>query len=114
MNRKAAQAWDIYNRMETSAESLGILHLLANDSYRTGQFLIASKAFDVLDKYDPNSEHANAKRGACVGLFRMILAGKEDREVVNEILPILRASADPQTNHVLRVITNWAKENRMK
>jgi len=29
-------------------------------------------------------------------------------------LPILRASADPQTNHVLRVITNWAKENRMK
>nr|CAG4642453.1 EOG090X04LA [Evadne anonyx] len=122
MNRKAAQAWDIYNRMETSAESLGILHLLANDCYRTGQFLIASKAFDVLDKYDPSAEHADAKRGACVGTFRMILAGKEDRqtrhfvfqEVVNEILPILRASADPQTNQVLRVITNWAKENRTR
>lgn len=25
MNRKAAQAWEIYSRMETSAESLGKL-----------------------------------------------------------------------------------------
>jgi len=112
MNRKAAQAWEIYNRMETSAESLGILHLLANDCYRTGQFLIASKAFDVLDRYDPSPEHADAKRGACVGLFQMILTGKEHRDAVNEIFPILRGSADAETNHVLRVINNWAKENR--
>lgn len=108
MNRKAAQAWDLYTRMETSAESLGIslpaliyfvainldlknlclkisefligiLHLLGNDCYRTGQFLVAAKAFDVLDKYDPNPEHAAAKRGACVGLFQMILAGREHK-----------------------------------
>jgi intraflagellar transport protein 56 len=53
--------------------------LLANDCYRTGQFYIASKAFDVLDKYDPNPEHAAAKRGACVGLLQMVLAGREHR-----------------------------------
>jgi intraflagellar transport protein 56 len=52
---------------------------LANDCYRTGQFYIASKAFDVLDKYDPNPEHAAAKRGACVGLLQMVLAGREHR-----------------------------------
>lgn len=57
----------------------GILHLLANDCYRTGQFFVAAKAFDVLDKYDPSPEHAAAKRGACVGLFQMILAGREHR-----------------------------------
>nr|CAG4634733.1 EOG090X04LA [Alona affinis] len=81
MNRKANQAWEMYSRMETSAESLGILHLLANDCYRTGQFFVAAKAFDVLDKYDPSPEHAAAKRGACVGLFQMILAGREHRYV---------------------------------
>lgn len=52
---------------------------MANDCYRTGQFYIASKAFDVLDKYDPNPEHAAAKRGACVGLLQMVLAGREHR-----------------------------------
>ena len=57
----------------------GILHLLANDCYRTGQFFVAAKAFEVLDKYDPSPEHAAAKRGACVGLFQMILAGREHR-----------------------------------
>lgn len=52
---------------------------MANDSYRTGQFFVAVKAFDVLDKYDPSPEHADAKRGACVGLFQMILAGREHK-----------------------------------
>nr|CAG4641626.1 EOG090X04LA [Eurycercus lamellatus] len=114
MNRKAAQAWEIYTRMETSAESLGILHLLANDCYRTGQFFVAAKAFDVLDKYDPSLEHAAAKRGACVGLFQMILAGREHREAFSDIIHMMRGSSDPQTDHILRVITNWAKENRMR
>ncbi|EFX81433.1 hypothetical protein DAPPUDRAFT_317709 [Daphnia pulex] len=114
MNRKAVQAWEIYSRMETSAESLGILHLLANDCYRTGQFYIASKAFDVLDKYDPNPEHAAAKRGACVGLLQMVLAGREHREALSEVVNLMRGSPDPQMDHILRVINTWAKENRMK
>nr|CAG4639113.1 EOG090X04LA [Daphnia magna] len=114
MNRKAVQAWEIYSRMETSAESLGILHLLANDCYRTGQFYIAAKAFDVLDKYDPNPEHAAAKRGACVGLLQMVLAGREHREALSEAVNLMRGSPDPQMDHILRVIMNWAKENRIK
>nr|CAG4646981.1 EOG090X04LA [Megafenestra aurita] len=114
MNRKAAQAWEIYSRMETSAESLGILHLLANDCYRTGQFYIAAKAFDVLDKYDPNPEHAAAKRGACVGLLQMVLAGREHRDSLTEVINLMRGASDPQMDHILRVIGTWAKENRMK
>nr|CAG4636942.1 EOG090X04LA [Ceriodaphnia reticulata] len=114
MNRKAGQAWEIYSRMETSAESLGILHLLANDCYRTGQFYVAAKAFDILDKYDPNPEHAAAKRGACVGLLQMVLAGREHREALSEVINLMRGSPDPQMDHILRVINAWAKENRMK
>ena len=59
----------------------GILHLMANDSYRTAQFNVAAKAFDALCKYDPSPEHIAAKRGACVGWFQMILTGKEQRLV---------------------------------
>lgn len=64
---------------------IGILHLLANDCYRTGQFYVAAKAFDILDKYDPNPEHAAAKRGACVGLLQMVLAGREHRYRVHQV-----------------------------
>lgn len=59
----------------------GILHLMANDSYRNAQFNVAAKAFDALCKYDPSPEHIAAKRGACVGWFQMILTGKEQRLV---------------------------------
>lgn len=33
MNRKAVQAWEIYSRMETSAESLGLQSLSGRFSY---------------------------------------------------------------------------------
>lgn len=34
MNRKAAQAWEIYSRMETSAESLGDYKLFTYEAIR--------------------------------------------------------------------------------
>ena len=100
--------------INTFITKIGILHLLANDCYRTGQFLVAAKAFDILDKYDPSPDHAAAKRGACVGLFQMILAGREHREAFSDIIHMLRSSTDLETGHILQVITNWAKDNRMK
>ena len=44
-----------------------------------GQFYYAAKAFDVLERLDPNPEYWEGKRGACVGVFQMILAGHEPR-----------------------------------
>lgn len=35
------------------------------------------QAFDVLERLDPNPEFWDAKRGAAVGVFQMIIAGKE-------------------------------------
>lgn len=44
-----------------------------------GDFLYAAKAFDVLEKLDPNPEFWEGKRGACVGVLQMIIAGRETK-----------------------------------
>ena len=48
-----------------------------------GQFYYAAKAFDVLERLDPNPEYWEGKRGACVGVFQMIIAGHEPRYSYN-------------------------------
>ena len=40
MNRKPRLAWELYLKMETSAESFSLLQLIANDCYKVS--LIAS------------------------------------------------------------------------
>ena len=35
-----------------------------------GHFLFAAKAFDVLERLDPDPEYWEGKRGACVGVFQ--------------------------------------------
>lgn len=44
-----------------------------------GQFLYAAKAFDVLERLDPNPEYWEGKRGACCGTFQLIIAGHEEK-----------------------------------
>ena len=34
MNRKPQQAWELYLRLETSADSFSLLQLIANDCYK--------------------------------------------------------------------------------
>lgn len=44
-----------------------------------GQFYYAAKAFDVLERLDPNPEYWEGKRGSCVGIFQQIISGHEPR-----------------------------------
>lgn len=81
MNSKPRLAWELYLKMETSAEAFSLLQLIANDCYKMGQFYYAARAFDVLERLDPNPEYWEGKRGACVGMFQMIIAGKEPKYV---------------------------------
>lgn len=79
MNKKSQQAWELYLKMETSAESFSLLQLIANDCYKMGQFWHAAKAFDMLERLDPSPEHWEGKRGACVGVFQRIVAGQQNK-----------------------------------
>ena len=53
-----------------------------------GQFYYAAKAFDVLERLDPNPEYWEGKRGACVGVFQLIIAGNEQRSATPELFQL--------------------------
>jgi len=114
MNGKARLAWELYLRMETNDESFALLQLIANDCYKMGAFFYATKAFDVLERLDPNPEFWEGKRGAAMGVFQMIVAGNEPKESLRDILNMLRNTSNPQVEYFVRTIRKWAKENGVK
>ena len=113
MNRKPQQAWELYLKMETSGESFNLLQLIANDCYKMGQFLYSAKAFDVLERLDPNPEYWEGKRGACVGVLQLVIAGHEPKDSLNDIAQILRNTSQPQAELILVGIRKWARDNRV-
>lgn len=60
MNGNPRSAWELYLKMNSSSESFNLLQIIANDCYRMGHFLYAAKAFDVLERLDPDpGKHSN-------------------------------------------------------
>lgn len=114
MNGKPSMAWSVYFNMENSNESFTLLQLIANDCYRMGQFYYSLKAFDVLERLDPDPEYWEGKRGAAVGVLQMVIANKESKDKLVETVEILRNTNNPQVEYIVRVITKWAKDNNIK
>jgi len=110
-NAKPKSAWELYLRMETSNDSFSLLQLIANDCYLKGHFFYSAKAFDVLERLDPNPEYWEGKRGACVGVFQAIIAGKENREQLRDVVSMLRNTSNPQVEYIIRIMKKWAREN---
>jgi intraflagellar transport protein 56 len=115
MNGKPNLAWEIYINMETSTESFTLLQLIANDSYKMGHFYYSVKAFDILERLDSDIEYSEAKRGATVGVFQMVVAGKESKDHLAEVLGMLKNSGNnPQVEYIFKVIKKWGKDNGLK
>ncbi|MES1912431.1 MAG: hypothetical protein MHM6MM_004707 [Cercozoa sp. M6MM] len=111
MNERAWDAWDLYLKMDASADSFNLLRLIANDCYRTGAFFVSAKAFDVLERLDPTPEFWQGKCGACCGALQMVVAGKEREERLLDVLALLRNSADrPQAQQVLDVVLSFVEQ----
>ncbi|KAL6747777.1 flagellar protein Dyf13 [Haematococcus lacustris] len=116
MNGRARLAWDLYLRMETSEASYQLLQLIANDCYTMGAFFYAAKAFDVLERLDPAPEYLEGKKGACIGTFQAVIAGKESRDCLRDVVAMLRNNSNnnTQVDNIVRIILKWAKENGLK
>lgn len=113
MNKKPQDAWELYLRMDNSPEGFNLLLQVANDCYRMGEFWYAAKAFDMLDRLDPNPEFWEGKRGAIVGVFQGVVAKKLSVDMLGDILQLLRTSNSSQADQIARVIRKWAKDQRL-
>ncbi|XP_046736835.1 intraflagellar transport protein 56 isoform X2 [Diprion similis] len=113
MNKKAQLAWELYLKMETSNESFNLLQLIANTCYKVGEFWHAAKAFDMLERMDPSPEHWEGKRGACCGTFQYIVAGKQPKELLPDVIQLLRNTNNSQVEQISRVMRKWGKDNRI-
>ncbi|KAK0168988.1 hypothetical protein PV327_002742 [Microctonus hyperodae] len=113
MNKKAQLAWELYLKMETSTQSFNLLQLIANTCYKIGEFWYAAKAFDMLEKMDPSPEHWEGKRGACCGAFQYIVAEKQPKELLSEVIQLLRNTSNSQVEQIIRVMRKWGKDNKI-
>lgn len=117
MDGEPEMAWETCVRMDTSNESFNLLHLIANDCYKMGHFYYACKAFDVLERLDPDPEFWEGKRGAAIGVFQLAVArrpgGEPDK--LQEVVTILQSSNNPNVEYMVnRVIKKWAKDNKVR
>ncbi|KUF94126.1 1-phosphatidylinositol 3-phosphate 5-kinase FAB1 [Phytophthora nicotianae] len=111
LNHNPSAAWDLYLKLDNSDDSFNLLQLIAHDCYKMGEFLYAAKAFDILERLDPDPEYWEGKRGACVGVFQRAVAGKATRVELEEVLSILKANNNPQVEYIVRIMKKWGAEN---
>lgn len=113
-NGKPKEAWDLYMTMETSNEAFNLLQLIANDCYEVGAFYYSAKAFDVLERLDPDPEYWEGKRGACIGVFQKVIAKEEKPATLRDVVAMLRKSVkNPQVSYIVGVIQKWCEKNRV-
>ncbi|XP_045535742.1 intraflagellar transport protein 56 [Papilio machaon] len=118
MNKEADLAWDICSKASGTPDGFALLQLVANDSYRMGQFLVAAKCFQTLDRLDGGPEMWEGLRGAVCGVAQAAAAGKAGAGELREALALLRGPparnpARPAADHIARTITKWAHQNRI-
>ena len=88
-----------------------LAQLIANDCYRMGHFFVAAKAFDVLERMDPDPEHWSGKRGACIGVLQQVIAGELDKSLLRDVLGMLHDASNPQVEYIVRIIRDWCMRN---
>ncbi|KAG6623472.1 Intraflagellar transport protein 56 [Phytophthora cinnamomi] len=113
-NGRAAQAWEVYLRMENSVAAFTLLKQIANDCYKAQHYYYAAKAFDVLERLDPDPEYWEGKRGACMGFFRQVATGQERESGAalahrcDEVLKLLGNSKNVlEATKLVAVLRKW-------
>ena len=68
----------------------------------------------MLERLDPDPEYWEGKRGACVGVFQLVVAGKAHSEDLGSALAMVRNTSNPQVEYMVRIIRKWCSENNVK
>ena len=92
-------------------DAQGPHHALVVSQPQMGAFFYAAKAFDVLERLDPDPEYWEGKRGACVGVLQQVIAGVEPKDSLRDVLAMLRNTSNPQVEYIVRTIQKWCKQN---
>lgn len=115
MDGKPREAWELYLKMDSNTDSFAMLVLISNDCYKVGSFFYAAKAFDVLERLDPSPEYWEGKRGACCGVFQQVIARKEKKSCLRDVIMMLQTNvANPQVEFIVQVMTKWANQNQVE
>ena len=75
-NGKENQAWTLYPAISSDTDRVFFLKVVANDCYRKKKFLVAAKAFNVLETLDDGNDYILALKGSCIGVLRSIVIEK--------------------------------------
>ncbi len=79
MNEKPELAWNLYLEMDTSNDTLNLLQLIGNETFKMNQYYYSLKAFDILERLD-NDDYSNSKVASAVGIFKSFLLSKCSQE----------------------------------
>lgn len=123
-NGKAASAWALCEETaaagdddaedgaaERAAESLAaLLRVVADACYEIGEYYVAMRAFDELERLEDTDAFWEGKRGAAVGVFANVLAGKEQAEILRDVVTMLRQSPNAtDADAVAEPMLEWAR-----
>ncbi|TMS34543.1 hypothetical protein L596_002112 [Steinernema carpocapsae] len=111
MSKNPNLAWEFYQRKRNNKEVRQLLEVIANDSYRSGYFYYAAKAYDALEKITSNDLWL-AKRGACAGLFQQVVNRRAPVQQLEEILGMLEKYNTSQAMYMITTISKWMADNK--
>ena len=57
--------------------------------------------------------HKGLEYGSTTHWFQAIIAGREDRQTLADVVSILRNTSNPQVENMIKIIKKWAKDNRV-
>lgn len=109
-NWHAGHAWELYLKIENTSDAYKLLKLIANAYYKVQNYYYAVKAFDVLERLDPDPEYWEAKRGACVGFYQQIAVGntKMDAHRSDDVLKLLLSSKNAlEASKLTAILKKW-------
>uniref|UniRef100_A0A158Q750 TPR_REGION domain-containing protein n=1 Tax=Elaeophora elaphi TaxID=1147741 RepID=A0A158Q750_9BILA len=90
------KTWEMYGKMNNSDDIRKLLSLIANDCYRIGDYLYSAKSFDAMERMEPNPEHWEGKRGAVIGVFKLVVEQKALPDHLREAIILLEKSRHSQ------------------